>query len=206
MAFTYYTQSKLVFGVGAEAQLENLLKENHATSVLLVYSGEYVFDLGIYDVVDRAVRDLGATLIETGEVVPNPRIDLVRATIEQARAAKIDFILAVGGASSFDTAKAIGSPALPNRLTVFPSASSLRFPVAAPRCLIARCCSKAMTNVLWKTESLFPGSRSSTRNTRAPLPTVTRPQPSLIWRLVSWNRILRQRTIWNRLIVCLKVV
>ena len=108
MTFTYYTQSKLVFGVGAEAQLEDLLKEHHATSVLLVYSGEYVFDLGIYDVVDRAVRDLGATLIETGEVVPNPRIDLVRATIEQARAAKIDFILAVGGASSFDTAKAIG--------------------------------------------------------------------------------------------------
>lgn len=97
MTFTYYTQSKLVFGVGSEHQLEDLLRENHATSVLLVYSGEYVFDLGIHDVVDQAVRNLGATLIETGDVVPNPRIDLVRTTIDRAREAKTDFILAVGG-------------------------------------------------------------------------------------------------------------
>lgn len=53
MTFTYYTQSKLVFGPGAQNNLEQLLREQNATSILLVYSGDYVFDLGIHDVVER---------------------------------------------------------------------------------------------------------------------------------------------------------
>lgn len=108
MSFIYYTQSKLVFGVGSQNQLEALLRENAATSILLVYSGDYVFDLGIHDVINQAARNIGANLIENGDVVPNPHIDLVRNLIDQARAADVDFILAVGGASSFDTAKAVG--------------------------------------------------------------------------------------------------
>ena len=105
MSFIYYTQSKLVFGVGSQNQLEALLRENAATSILLVYSGDYVFDLGIHDVINQAARNIGANLIENGDVVPNPHIDLVRNLIDQARAADVDFILAVGGASSFDTAR-----------------------------------------------------------------------------------------------------
>ena len=108
MSFIYYTQSKLVFGVGSQNQLEALLRENAATSILLIYSGDYVFDLGIHDVINQAARNIGANLIENGDVVPNPHIDLVRNLIDQARAADVDFILAVGGASSFDTAKAVG--------------------------------------------------------------------------------------------------
>ena len=75
---------------------------------MLIYSGDYVFDLGIHDVINQAARNIGANLIENGDVVPNPHIDLVRNLIDQARAADVDFILAVGGASSFDTAKAVG--------------------------------------------------------------------------------------------------
>lgn len=108
MAFTYYTQAKLAFGVGQERQLAGLLRENGATSILLVYSGDYVFDLGIHDLVEQAAKGIGATLIENGDVVPNPRIDLVRDLVAKARDAKVDFVLAVGGASSFDTAKAVG--------------------------------------------------------------------------------------------------
>ena len=78
MSFIYYTQSKLVFGVGSQNQLEALLRENAATSILLVYSGDYVFDLGIHDVINQAARNIGANLIENGDVVPNPHIDLVR--------------------------------------------------------------------------------------------------------------------------------
>lgn len=108
MTFTYYTQSKLVFGPGAQNNLEQLLREQNATSILLVYSGDYVFDLGIHDVVEKAVAAIGAKLIENGDVVPNPRIDLVRDLIVKAREADVDFVLAAGGASSFDTAKAVG--------------------------------------------------------------------------------------------------
>ena len=59
MSFIYYTQSKLVFGVGSQNQLEALLRENAATSILLVYSGDYVFDLGIHDVINQAARNIG---------------------------------------------------------------------------------------------------------------------------------------------------
>ncbi|MCI1643243.1 MAG: iron-containing alcohol dehydrogenase [Bifidobacterium crudilactis] len=108
MTFTYYSPSELVFGVGAEGQLERLLKEHHATSILLIYSGDYVFDLGIHDVVQAAAASVHARLIENGDVVPNPRIDLVRSLIERAREHQVDFVLAAGGASAFDTAKAVG--------------------------------------------------------------------------------------------------
>ena len=64
MSFIYYTQSKLVFGVGSQNQLEALLRENAATSILLIYSGDYVFDLGIHDVINQAARNIGANLIE----------------------------------------------------------------------------------------------------------------------------------------------
>ena len=108
MTFTYYTQARLEFGVGAQNRLADLLRDNHATSILLVYSGDYVFDLGIHSVVEQAAREIGATLIENGDVVPNPRIELVRDLIGRARANHVDFVLAAGGASSFDTAKAVG--------------------------------------------------------------------------------------------------
>lgn len=108
MTFTYYSPNELVFGVDAEQQLEGLLRAHHASSILLVYSGDYVFDLGIHDVVESAARSLNARLIESGDVVPNPRIDLVRSLIERAHEHQVDFVLAVGGASAFDTAKAVG--------------------------------------------------------------------------------------------------
>lgn len=108
MTFTYYSPSKLVFGVGAQRHLEQLLREQHATSILFVYSGKYVFDLGIHQLVLDAATAVGAAVLENGDVVPNPRIDLVRGLIQQARQNDVDCILAAGGASSFDTAKAVG--------------------------------------------------------------------------------------------------
>lgn len=108
MTFTYYTPNELIFGVGSERQLERLLREHGATSMLFIYSGDYVFDLGIHDLVVDAAHSLGASLIECGDVVPNPRIDLVRELVGQARKHHVDFVLAAGGASSFDTAKAVG--------------------------------------------------------------------------------------------------
>ena len=107
IGFEYYNPAKIVFGEGAEKSLGRLLKEYKVTSLLLVYSGDFVKILGIYDVIRAAVDELGIRFSESGEVVPNPSIELVRKLVEQGKKDEVDFVLAVGGGSSIDTAKAI---------------------------------------------------------------------------------------------------
>ena len=107
IGFTYYNPAKIVFGEGSERKLADLLREHGATSLLLVYSGDFIKTLGIYDAVQDAVRELGIAFSENGEVVPNPGIDLVRKLVAQGKKDKVDFVLAVGGGSSIDTAKAV---------------------------------------------------------------------------------------------------
>ncbi len=107
IGFEYYNPAKIVFGEDSEQKLTALLKENKVTSLLLVYSGEFIKDLGIYAVIKEAVEELGIVFSENGNVVPNPEVDLVRELVEQGKKDKVDFVLAVGGGSSIDTAKAV---------------------------------------------------------------------------------------------------
>lgn len=112
IGFEYYNPARIVFGEGSENSLASLLEEYSVRSLLLVYSGEFIKDLGIYDVIVNAVEKLGIRFSESGEVVPNPSIDLVRRLVSQSKENEVDFVLAVGGGSSIDTAKAIaiGTP------------------------------------------------------------------------------------------------
>lgn len=107
IGFEYYNPAKIVFGEDSEQQLTALLKENKVNSLLLVYSGDFIKDLGIYAVIEKAVKELGIAFSENGNVVPNPEVDLVRQLVEQGKKDKVDFVLAVGGGSSTDTAKAV---------------------------------------------------------------------------------------------------
>ena len=107
IGFEYYNPAKIVFGEGAEQSLSKLLRSYSVTSLLLVYSGDFIKTLGIYDVIKAAVDELGIGFSESGEVVPNPSIELVRKLVAQGKKDKVDFVLAVGGGSSIDTAKAI---------------------------------------------------------------------------------------------------
>jgi len=107
IGFEYYNPAKIVFGEGSEKSLTKLLKQNNVKSLLLVYSGDFVKKLGIYDVIRDAVDELDISFSESGEVVPNPSIELVRKLVEQGKKDHVDFVLAVGGGSSIDTAKAI---------------------------------------------------------------------------------------------------
>ena len=107
IGFEYYNPAKIVFGEGAEKSLSKLLKQNNVKSLLLVYSGDFVKTLGIYDVIREAVDELDIRFSESGEVVPNPGIELVRKLVAQGKKDEVDFVLAVGGGSSIDTAKAI---------------------------------------------------------------------------------------------------
>ena len=107
IGFEYYNPAKIVFGEDSEKNLKSLLKQYNVTSLLLVYSGDFVKTLGIYDVITEAVEELGIRFSESGEVVPNPSIELVRKLVAQGKEDNVDFVLAVGGGSSIDTAKAI---------------------------------------------------------------------------------------------------
>ncbi|MBP5291968.1 MAG: iron-containing alcohol dehydrogenase [Lachnospiraceae bacterium] len=107
IGFEYYNPAKIVFGEDSEKKLPELLKGYNVTSLLLVYSGDFIKTLGIYDVITKAVEELGIRFFESGEVVPNPEIDLVRKLVKQGKEEGVDFVLAVGGGSAIDTAKAI---------------------------------------------------------------------------------------------------
>ena len=105
--FEYYNPAKIVFGEHSEQKLESLLKAYNVKSLQLVYSGDFIKALGIYDVIKKAVAELGIRFSENGNVVPNPSIDLVRELVKQGKENQVDFVLAVGGGSSIDTAKAV---------------------------------------------------------------------------------------------------
>lgn len=105
--FHYKNPARILFGDGSENEIDSLLLEYHVSSLLLVYSGDFIKDLGIWDAVKNACDKLDITFTECSKVVPNPKIELVRELIEEGKKKSVDFILAVGGGSSMDTAKAV---------------------------------------------------------------------------------------------------
>jgi alcohol dehydrogenase YqhD (iron-dependent ADH family) len=105
--FHYNNPARIFFGDGAEHNLYHLLKEYNVTSLMFVYSGNFVKTLGIWDAVKDACRRLDIDFLECGDVVPNPKIELIRSLIAVSKKRSVDFVLAAGGGSSVDTAKAI---------------------------------------------------------------------------------------------------
>ncbi len=106
--FTYYTPTKVVFGRNTEAQTGALIKEQGGKKVLLHYGGGSVVRSGLLDRVKESLREQEIDWVELGGVVPNPRLSLVYQGIAMAKEEQVDFILAVGGGSVIDSAKAIG--------------------------------------------------------------------------------------------------
>lgn len=105
--FQYHNPAKIVFGVGSEKEIEGLLKQEKATSLLMVYSGDFIKQLGIFQTVKDACEKLKIDFYENGSVVPNPSIELVRELAATGKEKNVDFVLAVGGGSAIDTAKAL---------------------------------------------------------------------------------------------------
>lgn len=106
--FQYYTPTKIIFGRGAEEQTGQLAAEQGCKKVLVHYGGGSVVRSGLLERICRSLDAVGISYDSLGGVVPNPRLSLVYEGIRLARKEQVDFILAVGGGSVIDSAKAIG--------------------------------------------------------------------------------------------------
>ena len=106
--FRYYTPTQVEFGRGVEEKAGELVKKFGGTKVLLHYGGGSVKRSGLLDRVAASLRAAGVDYVELGGVVPNPRVSKVREGIALCRREGVDFLLAVGGGSVIDSAKAIG--------------------------------------------------------------------------------------------------
>lgn len=98
--------TRIIFGKNTEKEIGTVLKP-YAAKVLLHYGGQSIKKSGLYDLVTASLKENGIQYIELGGVVPNPRLSLVKEGIELSKREGVDFILAVGGGSVIDSAKAI---------------------------------------------------------------------------------------------------
>ncbi|MDD3776787.1 MAG: iron-containing alcohol dehydrogenase [Actinomycetota bacterium] len=106
--FEYQNSTRIVFGKDSDGKLGSLVKE-YGTKVLLHYGGGSIKENGIYDRVIKTLRAGDISVVELPGVRPNPILGLVQEGIDICRRQKIDFILAVGGGSVIDSAKAIAA-------------------------------------------------------------------------------------------------
>ncbi|EJL46851.1 MULTISPECIES: iron-containing alcohol dehydrogenase [Brevibacillus] len=104
--FVYYNPTQLIFGRGQLAQLEEKAKQLGNT-VLLVYGGGSIKRSGLYDKVTALLQAAGCRVLELPGVEPNPRLSTVKKGIDLCRTEGVDWILAVGGGSVIDAAKAV---------------------------------------------------------------------------------------------------
>lgn len=105
--FTFYSPTQFVFGKQTEKQTGELALKYGATKVLIVYGGGSVVRSGLLERVKQTLNEVQLPFVELGGVQPNPTDLKVYEGIELCRHEHVDFVLAVGGGSVIDTAKAI---------------------------------------------------------------------------------------------------
>ena len=106
--FNFYAPTEIVFGQNSEEQVAGLVRKYGGQKVLVHYGGNSARRSGLLDKMFGLLRENNIPFVELGGVVPNPRLSLVKKGIQLCRDEKVDFILAVGGGSVIDSAKAIG--------------------------------------------------------------------------------------------------
>ncbi|MCL2165064.1 MAG: iron-containing alcohol dehydrogenase [Oscillospiraceae bacterium] len=105
--FEYVNPTNVVFGKNAELKTGELLKEDGAQKVLFHFGGGSIKKTGLYERIVGSLKNSGIDFIELGGVEPNPRVSLIRRGIDLCKTEGADYILAVGGGSVIDSAKAI---------------------------------------------------------------------------------------------------
>ena len=110
--FTFYSPTYFVFGKDEENNAGKYVKRFGGTKVLIHYGGGSVVRSGLLDRVKASLTAENIEYVELGGVKPNPRSGLVYEGIELCRKENVDFVLAVGGGSAIDSAKAIAAGAI----------------------------------------------------------------------------------------------
>ena len=110
--FNFYSPTYFVFGKNRESEAGKYVKRFGGSKVLIHYGGGSVIKSGLLDRVKASLTEENISFAELGGVVPNPRSGLVYEGVEICKRENIDFILAVGGGSAIDSAKAIAIGAL----------------------------------------------------------------------------------------------
>lgn len=104
--FSYHNATKLYFGDDSLKYLNDELPQ-YGKTVQLIYGGGSIKKNGVYDAVTKILKDNGKTIVEDAGVMPNPTVDKLREGVKIARENHVDFLLAVGGGSCCDYAKAV---------------------------------------------------------------------------------------------------
>ena len=104
--FIFRNETQIIFGKGTELAIGAKVAE-YAKKILVHYGGGSIKASGLYDRVIASLKEANVEFVELSGVKPNPRVSLVREGIELCRREQVEFILAVGGGSVIDSAKAI---------------------------------------------------------------------------------------------------
>lgn len=105
--FNFQMQTRIIFGKDQVEALEDLLKDKYK-NVLIHYGGGSIKRSGLFDEIKDILKKIDVNVFELGGVEPNPKLSLVQEGIKLCKDNNIDLILAVGGGSAIDSAKAIG--------------------------------------------------------------------------------------------------
>ena len=110
--FEFYTPTHVYFGRDTQRQVGDLVRAQGCKKVLIHFGGQSARRSGLLDQIEASLDAAGVAHVQLGGVVPNPRLSLVREGIALCRRERIGFVLAVGGGSVIDSAKAIamGAP------------------------------------------------------------------------------------------------
>ena len=130
--FFFHNPTKLFFGAEAMNYLLGELK-NFGPVVMFSYGGGSIKRNGIYDAVIAALKEAGKTVVEDSGVMPNPTYEKVLEGCKKVRDNHVDLILAVGGGSTIDYAKAVSASAYckeepPTGLVLKPKVKTLLLP------------------------------------------------------------------------------
>ena len=104
--FTYYNPTKIYFGKDAMNSLPSELN-HYGKNILLLYGKNSIKKIGLYDEVVKILKECGKNVVELAGIKPNPAYSQVIEGARLVRENKVDLILAVGGGSVIDCAKAI---------------------------------------------------------------------------------------------------
>lgn len=106
--FQHYNPTRIIFGKDVYKNIGEEVKK-YGTRILMVYGGKSLKANGTYDEVVKSLKKAGVKFSELSGIKPNPRLTSVYEGIKIAREKKVEMILAVGGGSVIDTAKAIAA-------------------------------------------------------------------------------------------------